>query len=88
MQYATCLTGGSFDEARMLQNIEACEWLANALKKLEGPHLDRSYANMRSVCKLYALILLPFWSRLLAKFSYSYIITLYVQESLKVMQFM
>lgn len=57
MQYAACLTGGSFDEARMLQNIEACEWLANALKNLEGPHLDRSYANMRSVCKLYALIL-------------------------------
>ncbi|KAH6778852.1 exocyst complex component sec3A [Perilla frutescens var. hirtella] len=48
-EYATCLTGGSFDEARMLQNIEACEWLANALRNLEVPNLDRSYANMRSV---------------------------------------
>ncbi|KAG6408696.1 hypothetical protein SASPL_131715 [Salvia splendens] len=47
--YAACLTGGSFDEARMLQNIEACEWLANALRNLEGPHLDHTYANMRSV---------------------------------------
>ncbi|KAH6756549.1 exocyst complex component sec3A [Perilla frutescens var. hirtella] len=48
-EYATCLTGGSFDEARMLQNIEACEWLAHALRNLEVPNLDRSYANMRSV---------------------------------------
>ncbi|KAL3840347.1 hypothetical protein ACJIZ3_024938 [Penstemon smallii] len=48
-EYAACLTGGSFDEARMLQNIEACEWLTNALRSLEVPKLDRSYANMRSV---------------------------------------
>ncbi|XP_073305591.1 exocyst complex component SEC3A-like [Primulina huaijiensis] len=48
-EYAACLTGGSFDEARMLQNIEACEWLANALCSLEVPKLDRSYANMRAV---------------------------------------
>ncbi|KAL0366146.1 UNVERIFIED_CONTAM: Exocyst complex component SEC3A [Sesamum radiatum] len=47
-EYAACLTGGSFDEARMLQNIEACEWLANALQNLEVPKLDRSYANMRA----------------------------------------
>ncbi|KAL0302693.1 UNVERIFIED_CONTAM: Exocyst complex component SEC3A [Sesamum angustifolium] len=40
---------GSFDEARMLQNIEACEWLANALQNLEVPKLDRCYANMRAV---------------------------------------
>ncbi|KAL2242048.1 UNVERIFIED_CONTAM: Exocyst complex component SEC3A [Sesamum indicum] len=47
-EYAACLTGGSFDEARMLQNIEACEWLANALQNLEVPKLDRCYANMRA----------------------------------------
>ncbi|KAL0392014.1 UNVERIFIED_CONTAM: Exocyst complex component SEC3A [Sesamum radiatum] len=48
-EYAACLTGGSFDEARMLQNIEACEWLANALQNLEVPKLDRCYANMKAV---------------------------------------
>ncbi|KAL8058929.1 hypothetical protein ABFX02_03G054500 [Erythranthe guttata] len=48
-EYASCLTGGSFDEARMHQNIESCEWLANALRSLEVPKLDRTYANMRSV---------------------------------------
>ncbi|KAK6130950.1 hypothetical protein DH2020_035312 [Rehmannia glutinosa] len=48
-EYAACLTGGSFDEARMIENIEACEWLANALRSLEVPKLDRCYANMRSV---------------------------------------
>ncbi|KAK4387568.1 Exocyst complex component SEC3A [Sesamum angolense] len=47
-EYAACLTGGSFDEARMLQNIEACEWLANALQNLEVPKLDRCYANIRA----------------------------------------
>ncbi|KAL6995609.1 Exocyst complex component S3A [Sarracenia purpurea var. burkii] len=48
-EYAACLTGGSFDEARMLQNIEACEWLTGALHGLEVPNLDSSYANMRAV---------------------------------------
>ncbi|XP_057424106.1 exocyst complex component SEC3A [Lotus japonicus] len=48
-EYAACLTGGSFDEARMLQNVEACEWLTSALRGLEGPNLDPSYANMRAV---------------------------------------
>ncbi|KAL2454988.1 Exocyst complex component SEC3A [Abeliophyllum distichum] len=48
-EYATSLTGGSFDEARMLQNIEACEWLTNALRSLEVPNLDGGYANMRAV---------------------------------------
>ncbi|CAI0465481.1 unnamed protein product [Linum tenue] len=47
--YAVCLTGGTFDEARMLQNIEACEWLTRALHGLEVPNIDPSYANMRSV---------------------------------------
>lgn len=36
----------------MLQNIEACEWLTNALRGLEAPYLDPSYANMRAVCPL------------------------------------
>lgn len=48
-QYAASLTSGSFDEARMLQNVEACEWLANALRSLEIPRLDPVYANMRAV---------------------------------------
>ncbi|KAL7245073.1 hypothetical protein ACSBR2_000418 [Camellia fascicularis] len=48
-EYAACLTGGSFDEARMLQNVEACEWLTGALRGLEVPNLDPSFANMRAV---------------------------------------
>ncbi|PSS19774.1 Exocyst complex component SEC3A like [Actinidia chinensis var. chinensis] len=48
-EYAACLTGGPFDEARMLQNIEACEWLTGALRGLEVPNLDSSYANLRAV---------------------------------------
>ncbi|KAL2604904.1 hypothetical protein AAZV13_09G093000 [Glycine max] len=48
-EYATNLTGGSFDEARMLQNVEACEWLTSALRGLGVPNLDPSYANMRAV---------------------------------------
>ncbi|KAJ0614717.1 putative exocyst complex component Sec3 [Helianthus annuus] len=48
-EYAACLTGGSFDEARMLQNIEACEWLTSALNGLEPPNLDPSFANIRAV---------------------------------------
>lgn len=48
-EYAACLTGGSFDEARMLQNIEACEWLTGALRGLEVPNLDSTYASMRAV---------------------------------------
>ncbi|WVY91832.1 hypothetical protein V8G54_037346 [Vigna mungo] len=48
-EYAASLTGGSFDEARMLQNVEACEWLTSALRGLEAPNLDPSYANMRAV---------------------------------------
>ncbi|XP_057974982.1 exocyst complex component SEC3A [Malania oleifera] len=48
-EYAGCLTGGAFDEGRMLQNIEACEWLTSALRGLEVPNLDSSYANIRAV---------------------------------------
>ncbi|GMH00371.1 hypothetical protein Nepgr_002210 [Nepenthes gracilis] len=48
-EYAACLTGGSFDEANMIKNIEACEWLSTALYGLEVPSLDPAYANMRAV---------------------------------------
>lgn len=48
-EFAACLTGGSFDEARMIQNVEACEWLTGALHTLEVPNLDPCYANMRAV---------------------------------------
>ena len=33
----------------MLQNIEACEWLTGALRSLEAPSLDPSYASIRAV---------------------------------------
>lgn len=52
MQFAASLTGGSFDEARMLQNVEACEWLTGALRGLQVPNLDPSYASMRAVCPI------------------------------------
>lgn len=48
-EYATCLTGGSFDESNMIKNIEACEWLSGALRGLEVPNLDTTFANMRAV---------------------------------------
>ncbi|GKV04756.1 hypothetical protein SLEP1_g16871 [Rubroshorea leprosula] len=48
-EHAASLTGGSFDEAHMLQNVEACEWLTGALRGLEVPNLDPVYANMRAV---------------------------------------
>ncbi|KAE9600062.1 hypothetical protein Lal_00045618 [Lupinus albus] len=48
-EYAASLTGGSFDEARMPQNVEACEWLTSALHGIEAPNLDPAYENMRAV---------------------------------------
>ncbi|KAK8964262.1 Exocyst complex component SEC3A [Platanthera guangdongensis] len=48
-EFAAALTGGSFDEARMLKNVEACEWLTGAISSLEVPNLDPCYANMRAV---------------------------------------
>jgi hypothetical protein len=33
----------------MLQNVEACEWLTGALRGLQVPNLDPSYANIRAV---------------------------------------
>lgn len=36
----------------MLQNVEACEWLTGALRGLQVPNLDPSYAKMRAVWTL------------------------------------
>lgn len=36
----------------MLQNIEACEWLAAGLQGLQVPPLDSTFAKMRAVCTL------------------------------------
>ncbi|KAF1882510.1 hypothetical protein Lal_00002688 [Lupinus albus] len=50
-EYTASLTGGTFDEARMLQNVEACEWLTSALRGIEEPNLDPAYANMKAYGK-------------------------------------
>ncbi|XP_027901790.1 exocyst complex component SEC3A-like isoform X3 [Vigna unguiculata] len=47
-EYSACLTGDSFDEAEMQQNIEACEWLTTAMRGLEK-HIDPTYVKMRGV---------------------------------------
>ncbi|KAM3311192.1 hypothetical protein ACQJBY_031700 [Aegilops geniculata] len=47
-EFAASLTGGSFEESRMLKNVEACEWLTGAIRCLEVPNLDPSYVNMRA----------------------------------------
>ncbi|CAL9080284.1 unnamed protein product [Musa textilis] len=48
-EFAASLTGGSFEEARMLKNVEACEWLTGAIRALEVPNLDPCYADMRAI---------------------------------------
>lgn len=48
-EFISLLTAGSFEEANMLENVEACEWLAGALRGLEPPFLDPTYVNMRAV---------------------------------------
>ena len=40
----------------MLQNIEACEWLAGAVRGLEVPNLDPTFANIRAVSTLPLLL--------------------------------
>ncbi|KAH6559557.1 hypothetical protein KP509_1Z003000 [Ceratopteris richardii] len=47
-EYVSSLTVGSFDEARMPQTVEACEWLSQSLHALEPPYLDGCYLNMRA----------------------------------------
>jgi len=37
----------------MQQNIEACEWLITAMRGLEVPNIDPTYAKMRAVCSLH-----------------------------------
>ncbi|XP_074273552.1 exocyst complex component SEC3A-like [Silene latifolia] len=48
-EYASCLTGGSFEEGNITKNIEACEWLSGALRGVEVPNLESDFANMRAV---------------------------------------
>lgn len=60
LQYAACLTGGSFDEAHMHENIDSCEWLTDALHNLEVPNLDPIYANMQAVSILPILFFFSF----------------------------
>ncbi|KAL2610093.1 hypothetical protein R1flu_028666 [Riccia fluitans] len=48
-EYASLLTTGSFEEASMPQNVEACDWLVQALRGLERDVLDSEYVNMRAV---------------------------------------
>ncbi|XP_062215176.1 exocyst complex component SEC3A-like isoform X4 [Phragmites australis] len=48
-EFAVSLTGGSFEESRMLKNVEACEWLTRAIRSLEVPNLDQCYVNIRAV---------------------------------------
>lgn len=52
-QFAASLTGGLFDEARMLKNVEACEWLTGAIHALEVPNLDPCYVDMRAVSSFF-----------------------------------
>ncbi|RDX80892.1 Exocyst complex component SEC3A, partial [Mucuna pruriens] len=47
-EYSACLTGDTFDETQMLQNIEACEWLTTAMRGVEL-NIDPIYAKMRGV---------------------------------------
>jgi len=49
LEFVVLLTGGSFEESRMLKIIEASEWLIWAIRCLEVPNLDPSYVNMRIV---------------------------------------
>uniref|UniRef100_A0A1D1XZ59 Exocyst complex component SEC3A n=2 Tax=Anthurium amnicola TaxID=1678845 RepID=A0A1D1XZ59_9ARAE len=53
-KFAASLTGGSFDEAHMIKNVEACEWLTGAIRALEVPHLDPCSSNMRAVKEKHA----------------------------------
>ncbi|XP_020102760.1 exocyst complex component SEC3A-like isoform X2 [Ananas comosus] len=48
-EFEAALTGGSFDEANMIKNIEACEWLTGAIKNIEVPNLEPCYAKLRAV---------------------------------------
>ncbi|PNY03749.1 exocyst complex component sec3a-like protein [Trifolium pratense] len=47
-EYSAFLTGDSFDEAQMLQNEEACEWLIGALRGFQASTIDPAYVKMRA----------------------------------------
>lgn len=50
----------------MLQNVEACEWLTGALRGLEVPNLDPTYAKMRAV-RIMILVFVFSFENLIAK---------------------
>ncbi|MCH89324.1 exocyst complex component SEC3A-like [Trifolium medium] len=56
-EYSAFLTGDSFDEAQMLQNEEACEWLIGALRGFQASNIDPTYVKMRAVCSLPYLLI-------------------------------
>ncbi|GAU14340.1 hypothetical protein TSUD_309000 [Trifolium subterraneum] len=47
-EYSEFLTGDSFDESQMVQNVEACEWLIGALHGFQASNIDPTYAKMRA----------------------------------------
>lgn len=49
LQYVATLTAGTFEDAKVAQNVEACKWLASALHDLEPPLLEAGYVSMRAV---------------------------------------
>uniref|UniRef100_A0A7I4BSK5 Exocyst complex component Sec3 PIP2-binding N-terminal domain-containing protein n=1 Tax=Physcomitrium patens TaxID=3218 RepID=A0A7I4BSK5_PHYPA len=48
-EYAETLKEGTFEEVKVAQNVEACKWLATALRDLQPPYLEPSYASMRAI---------------------------------------
>ncbi|XP_024388582.1 exocyst complex component SEC3A [Physcomitrium patens] len=48
-EYAKTLTAGTFEEAKVADNVEACKWLASAFHDLEPPFLEARYASMRAI---------------------------------------
>ncbi|KAK8943335.1 Exocyst complex component SEC3A [Platanthera guangdongensis] len=53
-EFVASLTGSSFDESHMVKNIEACDWLCGAIRRLQVPDLDPSYTNMQAVREKHA----------------------------------
>jgi hypothetical protein len=77
IQFAASLTGGSFEESRMLKNVEACEWLTGAIRSLEVPNLDPCYVNMRAVSYLYlSRFLLQVYNLLVHGIDHAFMLTL------------
>ncbi|KAK4768707.1 hypothetical protein SAY87_003848 [Trapa incisa] len=48
-EFASLLTGGSFEESDMRQNVDACEWLLGALGGIQTKKIDPTFAKMRAV---------------------------------------